>query len=197
MNTRLAAVCALLMIMFFLFVERPAAAHRLDEYLQATTFSIKQSRIQAEMRLTPGITVFPAVFANMDTNGDGSLSPSEQRAYAEQALRDMSLTLDGDRLRLRLISWKFAKIAELKAGRGDIQIAFYADVSHPARSRKLVFENRHQPRIAVYLVNCLVPRDPNIQVTAQKRNYLQSHYELDYTQASVPPRPTFSAGRHL
>ena len=37
----------------------------------------------------------------------------------------------------------------------------------------------------------LSPRDPNIHVTAQDRNYDQSFYRLDYTQAGVrsPRRP--------
>jgi hypothetical protein len=36
-----------------------------------------------------------------------------------------------------------------------------------------------------YLVNCLVPRDPDIRVTAQNRNYQQSFFQLDYEQAGV------------
>ena len=189
MKTGYAAACALLtvtfLVTFLLWMETPASAHRLDEYLQATTISLEQGRIQAQMRLTPGVAVFPGVFASMDTNGDGVLSDAEQRAYAERALRDLSLMLDGNRLRLRPVSWKFAKVAEMKAGRGEIELDFTADVPRASRSRKLVFENHHQSRVAVYLVNCLVPTDPNIQVTAQKRNYLQSRYELDYTQANV------------
>src|SRR5438445_315766 len=54
--------------------------------------------------------------------------------------------------------------------------------------RKLVFENRHQSRIAAYLVNCLAPRDAEISVTGQNRNYEQSFYELEYSQGS-PPLP--------
>jgi hypothetical protein len=37
--------------------------------------------------------------------------------------------------------------------------------------------------MAAYLVNCLVPRDPDIRIVAQKRNPLQSFYELDYVQS--------------
>jgi len=32
-------------------------------------------------------------------------------------------------------------------------------------------------------VNCLVPRDPDIRILAQNRNYSQSFYELDFVQA--------------
>ena len=139
------------------------------------------------MRLTPGVAVFPGVFAGMDTNGDGVLSAAEQQAYAQRVMGDLSLTLDGIRLRPRLTAWKFGTIEDMKAGRGEIQLAFEAGVPSGSGSRRLVFENHHQSRVAVYLVNCLVPRDPNIQVTAQKRDYRQSRYELDYVQTGVLP----------
>jgi hypothetical protein len=43
--------------------------------------------------------------------------------------------------------------------------------------------------LPAYLANCLVPRDPDIQITAQHRNYEQSLYELDYVQAGVGSSP--------
>jgi hypothetical protein len=39
------------------------------------------------------------------------------------------------------------------------------------------------------LVNCLVPRDPNIRILAQNRNELQSFYQLDYAQAGRSSEP--------
>jgi hypothetical protein len=190
MKTGLAAACALL-----LAIGMPAAAHRLDEYLQAVTISVERDHVQAQMRLTPGVVVFHTVFASIDTDADGVLSEAEKRAYVERVLHDLSLTVDGDRLPLRLISWKFGSIEEMKAGRGDIQLEFRADVPRRSRSRRLIFENHHQSRIAAYLVNCLVPRDPDIQVTAQRRNYRQSRYELDYAQAGVRSGALSFAGR--
>lgn len=178
MKTRLTAACAIL-----LSVGTPASAHRLDKYLQATTISVEKDRVQAQVRLTPGVAVFRKVLANIDTDADGVISEAEQRAYAERVLRDLSLTIDGDRLRLRLVSSKFAKTEEMKEGRGDIELEFDADVPRGGPNRRLIFENQHQRRIAAYLVNCLVPRDPDIRVTAQNRNYRQSYYRLDYAQA--------------
>src|SRR5262249_4553111 len=66
-----------------------------------------------------------------------------------------------------------------------IQIEFTADLPRGGPNRKLVFENHHQSGIAAYLVNCLVPGDPDIQVVAQNRSYSQSYYELDYMQKGV------------
>jgi hypothetical protein len=188
MTTRLAAAGAILLL-----VGTPASAHRLDEYLQATTISVEKDRVQAQIRLTPGVAVFPIVLANIDTDADGGISEAEQRAYGERVLGDLSLTIDGDRLRLGLVSLKFAKIEEMKEGLGEIQLEFDADVPSGGPDRSLTFENQHQSRIAAYLVNCLVPRDPGIRITGQNRNYQQSFYQLDYMQADVRSDPQSSA----
>src|ERR1041384_2448101 len=92
----------------------PGYGHRLDEYLQATMFSVEKDRVGAQVRLTPGVAVFPAVLAVIDADADGIISDAERRAYAERVLRDLSLTIDGERLRLRLVSIKFAQIGEMK-----------------------------------------------------------------------------------
>ena len=183
--------------MVLLALGTPASAHRLDEYLQATTISVAQDKVQAQMRLTPGVAVFRKVFASMDANGDGVLSEAERRAYAERVLGALSLTMDNKRLPLRLVSWKFASVAEMKAGSGEIELAFTAEVPRSAAARILLFENHHQSKIAVYMVNCLVPDDPNIQVTAQRRNYQQSRYELDYTQATPTSSGLSAAGKSI
>jgi hypothetical protein len=188
MRTRRAAAGAILLL-----VGTAASAHRLDEYLQATTISVEKDRVHAQIRLIPGVVVFPNVLANIDTDADGVISEAEQRAYAERVLGDLSLTIDGDRLQLRLVSSKFAEIEEMKEGRGDIQLEFDADVSSGGPNRRLIFENQHQSRIAAYLVNCLVPRDPDIRVTAQNRNYQQSFYQLDYARADIRSGPLSSS----
>jgi hypothetical protein len=171
----------------------PAPAHRLDEYLQATIFSVEKGRIQAQMTLTPGVAVFARLFAYIDSDADGVISQAEQRAYAAQVLRDLSLSIDGHRLTPQLVSIGFPSTGEMKEGRGEIQLDFSADLHRGARSRKLVFENRHQNPISAYQVNCLVPRSPNIRIAAQERNYTQSLYRLEYEQTDVgsdPPRIT-------
>ena len=187
MKAGLAAAGAMLLL-----AATPAAAHRLDEYLQATTLSVEKDRVQTQIRLTPGVTVFPIVLANIDTDADGVISQAEQQAYAKRVLGDLSLTIDGDRLQLRLVSLQFAKIEEMKEGRGEILLTFNADVSSGGPNRRLIFENQHQSRIAAYLVNCLVPRDPAIRITTQYRNYPQSFYQLEYVQDAVGSGAQFS-----
>ena len=180
MKTRLATIIVILL----LFVTA-ASAHRLDEYLQATTISVEKDSIQAQIRLTPGVTAFPSVLATIDTDADGIISQVEQRPYAERVLGDLALTIDGERVKLRLVSWKFGETEQMKEGAGDIQLEFNAEVPRGGPNRRLIFENQHQSRIAAYLVNCLVPRDPDIRITGQDRNYQQSFYQLDYVEADV------------
>lgn len=195
MNIRSAAI---LLALFWIAV--PARAHRLDEYLQATTIGLEKTRVTVELRLTPGVDVLGTVLPSIDTDGDGVLSDAEQRAYADRVLRDVSFTIDGQPAPLRLVSASYPTIEEMKEGLGDI--VFNCDVRLPdgGPKRRLVFENHHQSRIAAYLVNCLFPSDPDLRVTAQDRNYDQSFYQLDYTQtlarpASPPPPSSWSARR--
>jgi hypothetical protein len=185
MKMRLVGAGAILLLL----AVRPASAHRLDEYLQATTISVEKDRVRAEIRLTPGVAVFTTVLANIDTNSDGIISEAEQLAYAERVLGDLSLTIDGDRLPVRLVSLKYPKADEMKEGVGEIQLEFQAEAPRGGPNRRLIFENHHQAQIAAYLVNCLIPNDPDIRVTAQKRNYQQSLYQLDYVQDDVRSGP--------
>ncbi len=166
-------------------VAAPASAHRLDEYLQATTIAVEKRRVQLEIRLAPGTLVFPVMFAAIDSDSDGVLSESEQRAYAHRVLGDLSLSVDGTRTPLRLVSSAFAPKALLQEGLGEIELRLEADVPAGAHNRRLTFENRHQSPISAYLVNSLIARDPNIQLSAQHRNNDQSFYQLDYAATSA------------
>jgi hypothetical protein len=179
MTTGLAAAAIILL------AGTPALPHRLDEYLQGTLISVGKNRLQAQITLTPGVAVFPLVFADIDTDADGVISETEQRAYAGKVLRDLSLTIDGQPLRPQLISSQFPTIEEMKEGRGQIQIEFSANLPPGGAHRRLIFENHHFSQIAAYQVNGLVPRDPNIRIVAQNRNYSQSLYQLEYVQSGV------------
>lgn len=170
---------------------RGSFAHRLDEYLQAALISVEKDHVQVSMRLVPGVAVFSSVLAGIDTNGDGVISRAEQRAYAERVLGDLSLTAEGNRLSPRLVSVHFPAVEDMKAGLGEIRIELSANLPHGGPNRRLVLQNAHQSRIAAYLMNCLVPRDPDIRIVAQGRNEQQSVYRVDYvvrsSQAASPP----------
>ena len=178
MKKRLAAAAAILLLL-----GAEACAHRLDEYLQATIICVEQNQLHASMRLVPGVAVSSRILEAIDTNHDGVLSQAEQSAYAEQVLRDLSITVNGKKTVPQLVSQKFPTAEEVKEGLGEIQIEFTVNLSGDLKNRKIVFENHHQNTISAYLVNCLVPRDPGIRILAQNRNETQSIYQLDIAQA--------------
>ncbi len=170
----------------FLLIGKPAFPHRLDEYLQNTIISVGRNRVDAQLTLTPGVAVFPALFTGMDSDEDGIIDKSEQRAYAARVLRDLSFKIDGQLLTPQLVSVHFPTLEEMRNGRGEIQIEFATDLPPGGGRRKLTYENYHQIGIAAYQVNCLVSRDPNIRILAQNRNYSQSRYELEFEQGGIP-----------
>ena len=172
-------------------VVTPAFAHRVDEYLQATTIAVEKDRVALQLRLAPGIEVFPRVLALIDTDHDGAVAETELRAYAQRVATDLSLSVDGARLSLRLVSSRMEPLEALQDGRGTIELSFDAAIPAGGANRRLVFENRHQRAMAEYLVNGLVPRDSSIRLGAQRRSFDQSVYRLDYAQAGIAaPPPT-------
>src|SRR5580704_14375079 len=101
MTRKIALVIAACVLVF----GKSAFAHRIDEYLQATILSLEGNRVQASMRLIPGILVSPSVIARIDADGDGIFSESEERAYAQRVLDDLTITIDGKSVPPRLIFW--------------------------------------------------------------------------------------------
>lgn len=186
MKSRLAAAAILLAL------AAGALAHRLDEYLQATILSVEKDRVQASMRLIPGVAVSSRVITSIDTNGDGIFSEDEQQAYAQRVLRDISTTVDGRSASPMLVSRKFPPIDQIKQGIGEIQIDFTIALPPGGPQRTIVFQNHHQNAISAYLVNCLVPSDPNTRILAQNRNETQSFYQLDYAQLPASSNSPFS-----
>jgi hypothetical protein len=186
MKTRLSAA--------FLILAAPAVAHRLDEYLQGTILSVERDVLHAQMSLTPGVMVLPAVMAQIGDAPTRAASQAEQRAYAARVLQDLVLSIDGHPLKPRLVSLQFPSVEEMNAGLGQIRLNFDADLPPGGPLRKLSLENHHLSGISAYQVNCLVPRERGIRVAAQRRNYTQSHYELDYEQEISAGRVVWLGG---
>ncbi|MGA7238622.1 MAG: HupE/UreJ family protein [Bryobacteraceae bacterium] len=169
-----------------LLCARGAFAHRIDEYLQGTILSLETNRVQASMRLIPGILVAPSVIAGIDTNGDGAFSESEERTYARRVLGDLAIAINGTSLQPALVSWSFPEPAQMREGLGEIHIEYTVELPYGGQNRNLTLTNHHLNHTSVYLMNALVPQGPAIRIVAQKRNEQQSFYELDYLQAGVP-----------
>jgi hypothetical protein len=118
--------------------------------------------MHASMRLIPGVAVSSAVIAAIDCNSDGLFSDAEQQTYAREVLGDLTLSENGHALKPRLREVSFPAPADMKEGLGEIHIEFDADLPAGWPHRTLVIENHHGPRISVYLINSLVPQNPNI-----------------------------------
>ena len=181
-------VIAFVVVVALVGVAAPAGAHRLDEYLQATTIDLAKERVSVQVILTPGVEVVRSVLGVMDGDGDGVISDDERRAYTERVIGELSLTINSKPVRLRLVLASFPSVERMKEGLGDVELELYAPVTEGGANRRIVFENRHQREVSAYLVNCLVPSDRDLRITAQRRNFDQSRYEVEYTDAGARSR---------
>ncbi|MCE2563579.1 hypothetical protein [Komagataeibacter sp. FNDCF1] len=159
----------------------PAHAHRLDEYLQATVIDVTRQHITLAVRLTPGIEVAPNVIHQIDTNGDGVLSPREQQDYAGQVARELSFSLNGHQVALKVGEAAFPSVAAMRAGDGVITLRFDIGVALGPGPYRLACTSHAMGHDRVYLVNTLLPHDPDIHAGRQWRSADQSSYRLDFT----------------
>jgi hypothetical protein len=164
------------------------SAHRLDEYLQAVRIAIDPARVNIELDLTPGIAVAEGIIAAIDRNRDGQLSADEQRAYVDEALRGLTLDLDGRPITLARASSTFPAPETLLGGDGVIRInATTALPPMAAGAHHLRFRNAHRQDVGVYLANALVPATSQVAVTGQRRDAAQSELTIDYVLRAKSP----------
>jgi hypothetical protein len=168
------------------------AAHRLDEYLQATLIGVTRDGTEVEIHLTPGVAMLPVLMAVIDQDRDGRISPAEEQAYIGRVAREVELRVDGLPAPLSLIESKFPTIEAMREGLGTIRMKL-----RTARSgHELRFENRHLPQVSAYLVNCLAAPSDGLVVTRQQRDEAQRSIEFEYSfdAGSVPgPRTAWIA----
>ena len=171
-----------------------AAAHRLDEYLQATRIALAPDDVRVEIDLTPGINVAPRVAPLIDSDGDGALSPSERRAYAELVVRLTALQFDGRPAPLVLVGSEYPSLDDMRTGVGTIRLTARATPAAASRGgHRLTYANVHQPEMSAYLVNALAP-PPGIHITRQQRDTWQRQLTLDYVVDSSSGRGWRIAG---
>lgn len=176
-----------ILILLLLFLASSANAHRLNEYLQATTILLGRNSVMLRVTLTPGSDIAQKILMDIDRNGDGIISGKEQQAYTVFFLQGLSVNIDDRPVLLHLLSWNFPTAEAIKKGMGDIQLFLTAAMANSSSKHQLIFKNNGQGSTAIYLVNCLMPEDPNIRITTQSRNNDQSYYTLDFTTVN-PPR---------
>jgi len=163
-----------------LVVARSASAHRLDEYLQATRLSISSNEVGIELDLTPGVDIAPLIFALINTDHDGRISPSEAERYANQVVREIAIEIDGRRSQLGVLRYEFPSFQEMSAGEGTIRIYARAIWRGSAGAHYLVYQNNYKTDLGVYLVNVLRPGTPAIEITEQRRDRFQRGMNLAF-----------------
>jgi hypothetical protein len=162
-----------------------AAAHVLDEYVQAAQIALAPEGVRVELRLTPGVEVADRVFALIDSDGDGKISPSEEQAYARRVTRDIALEVDGRRAPLALTAVEFPSRREMQEGTAAIRLDLAAETDlRSAGEHRLSFRNYHLPELSDYLANVLVPATDAIKISGQQRDALQHELQVDFL---VPP----------
>ncbi len=163
-----------------------AAAHQVDECLQAVLVAVEPGKIRLQMNLTPGTAVAGKMLDLIDRNHDGVISSNEAVTYAELLRRNLVARLDGRDLELKTEAVNFPELEELRTGWGIIQVEYSAAVAVLASGpHQFSLENRHQPVPSVYLFNAAVPETPYLKITGQKRNQNQSSGEIAFDFA--PP----------
>ena len=170
------------LLLALLFLPSAVFAHRDDQYLQATLVGIAPSGVTLHINLTPGVAVAEQVIALIDRDRDDAISANEAAAYAELLKGDLTLRVAGRKLELKLTASEFVPPAELRTGSGIIQMEFSATIGAlTAGPHRLVLENRHLPKVSVYLINAAQPRLAAVVISKQRRNGNQSAGEIEFT----------------
>jgi hypothetical protein len=164
-----------------------AAAHQLDEYLQATKIGVGLDRIVLEISLTPGVAVAEQIFTSIDRNGDALVSECELGAFGRQVLEDLALEIDGHPLRLALLRAEAPAWPEVRDGMGTIRLRVAAEGQVPAGHHQLRFVNNHLPGVSVYQVNALMPSTSAISIRGQQRDVGQHSIRLEFDRGVSYP----------
>jgi len=162
-----------------LHVSASAEAHRLDEYLQATRLDISRNRVVVELDLTPGVLVASQIFATIDSDGDGRVSPTEIEDYGRRVLRDLSLRVDDRPCALTLTRAESPSWDEIRDGEGTIHLEAFADTPLARGVHRIRYANMHESASGVFLVNALKPSTDALVIRAQRRDVQQRVIDLD------------------
>jgi hypothetical protein len=151
-----------------------APAHVLDQYLQVAQIAIETGAVRVTLRLTPGTQVADRVFALIDLDRDGRISPAEEQSYTRRVLQDVALDVDGRRTPLSVTRVQFPSRSEINEGVGAIRFDLEAEADlNKAGEHQVSFRNDHLPELGTYLANALVPTSQAIRINRQERDELQ------------------------
>lgn len=171
------------------------AAHPLDELYQVTFITVAPHRISLTIELYSGVLVAPTLLSLVDPNGDELITESEAQAYVALFSGDVTLQIDGARLRLEPAKLEFPSVLDLQAGVGVIRFQLAANLPLGQRGpHRLFYENNHLPDVGLYVVNALSDDPHWLDITRQERSLDQRSVELDYVVDPAAPLSTGSTG---
>jgi hypothetical protein len=157
------------------------SAHRREDYLQAARIGLEPETVLITLDLTPGIAVAESFMAALDRDGDGVLSPEEQRGYAREVVSGLAVEIDERPLQPRVLSWSCPEPSAFRRGEGTLRVQVQATLPKvPAGPHRLLFRNAHLAGHSAYLANALVPESARVTVTAQRRDRDQSELTIEY-----------------
>jgi hypothetical protein len=163
------------------------SAHRRDEYLHAARLAIEPGRVDLELDLTPGIAVAETIIARLDHDGDGRVSPAEEREYVDRMLRATVLDIDGHALLVEPIRSTFPALNDFRRGNGTIQIQAVAALPPQAPGdHHLSLRHTNQGDASVFLANAFVPTSDRVIIMAQRRDPTQRSLTIDYVLRPPP-----------
>jgi hypothetical protein len=163
------------------------SAHRRDEYLQAARLDIAPDRVQIALDLTAGIAVADSVLAEIDRDGNRSISAAESRDYSARVLRAVALDLDGVPLHVELVGSASPTVDAMLKGEGTTRISAAAALPRLADGvHYLRYRNAYRSDIGVYLANALVPASDRVTVASQRRDVDQRDLTVDYRLRGDP-----------
>jgi nickel/cobalt transporter (NicO) family protein len=160
-------------------IASPAAAHGLDEYVQALRVGVARDRVTLDLGLTPGVAVAAKVIARLDVDADGTISPFEAERYGHMVIDDLAVTLDGTPLALRLAHIDVPPPGEMRDGLGTIRITAVGPASLPTGRHAIIVRNIHRLEPRSYLANALLPEEDAIRVVRQERDATQQTFTLN------------------
>lgn len=167
------------------------SAHRRDEYLQAARLGIDLDRVHLALDLTPGIAGAEGVLAEIDLDGNKSISAGEAQAYSGRLLSAIAVDVDGTPLVLDVIDSAFPEVDAVLNGEGTMRIHAVASVPRLGEGlHHLRYRNSHRPDIGVYLANALVPDSDRVTVAAQRRDGNQRELIVDFVVRADPAART-------
>ena len=182
-------------LMLLLTLPFGAAAHRLDECLQATRVSMFSDHLAVQTFVTPGTLLAARLFARIDADRDGNLSQSEGRRFADQFVQEITLTVDGNRVPLTLTGSQYPTLAELSGGEAMILFEMSAATRQAPGRHRATLRNDNDPAVSIYLANAMLPKDPSVPVVRQERDPTQRTLTVEYDVAATLNSPaSVSAG---